>query len=76
MEGETDRLPDFYVRRIEHDLGELYPHLPPGGIMHDPTAYLKSSAAAASITPLTINGRGTVAAESSDPSPNHSMLAS
>jgi hypothetical protein len=43
MDGETDRLPAFYARRIEHDLGALYPHLPAGGMMHDPNAYLKST---------------------------------
>jgi hypothetical protein len=43
MEGETDRLPAFYAQRIEHDLGDLYPHLPAGSMMHDPNAYLKST---------------------------------
>jgi hypothetical protein len=43
MEGETDRLPAFYSQRIEHDLGVLYQHLPPGAMMHDPNAYLKNS---------------------------------
>jgi len=43
MEGETDRLPTFYARRIEHDLGDLYPQLPAGSMMHDPNAYLKST---------------------------------
>jgi hypothetical protein len=43
MEGETDRLPEFYSRRIEHDLGPLYQHLPAGAMMHDPNAYLKST---------------------------------
>ncbi len=44
MQGETDRLPEFYSRRIEHDLGPLYRHLPAGAMMHDPNAYLKSTA--------------------------------
>jgi hypothetical protein len=42
MDGEHDRLPEFYQARIRRDLGELYPHLPTGAIMHDPNAYLKS----------------------------------
>jgi hypothetical protein len=42
MEGEDDRLPDFYEARIRRDLGELYQHLPAGALMHDPNAYLKS----------------------------------
>jgi hypothetical protein len=44
MEGETTKLPDFYAQRIAHDLGPLFAHLPPGAMMHDPNAYLKSSA--------------------------------
>src|SRR6476646_3837185 len=43
MDGETNRLPTFYSRRIEHDLGALYQHLPAGAMMHDPNAYLKST---------------------------------
>jgi hypothetical protein len=43
MDGESDRLPEFYARRIEHDLGDLYQHLPAGAMMHDPNAYLKST---------------------------------
>jgi hypothetical protein len=42
MEGEDDRLPDFYAARIRRDLGELHTHLPAGAVMHDPNAYLKS----------------------------------
>jgi hypothetical protein len=42
MEGESAELPQFYARRIERDLGDLYPHLPAGAMMHDPNAYLKS----------------------------------
>jgi hypothetical protein len=44
MEGETDRLPAFYSERIENELGSLFAHLPPGAVMHDPNAYLRSSA--------------------------------
>jgi hypothetical protein len=44
MDGETDRLPAFYHDRIVHDLDPLFQHLPPGAMMHDPNAYLKSSA--------------------------------
>jgi hypothetical protein len=45
MEGETDRLPPFYGDRIKRELGPLFAHLPAGAIMHDPNAYLRSSAA-------------------------------
>jgi hypothetical protein len=51
MEGEDRPLPRFYQARIERDLGELHRHLPPGSIMHDPNAYLKSEGAS-QVTPL------------------------
>jgi hypothetical protein len=43
MEGTSDRLPAFYEQRIQRDLGELSSYLPPGSMMHDPNAYLKTS---------------------------------
>jgi hypothetical protein len=43
MEGATTELPKFYHDRIRRELGPLYAHLPPGAIMHDPNAYLKTS---------------------------------
>lgn len=43
MEGATTELPKFYHDRIRKELGPLYAHLPPGAIMHDPNAYLKTS---------------------------------
>jgi hypothetical protein len=49
MDGESDRLPEFYARRIEHDLGPLYRYLPAGAMMHDPNAYLKSTFEAAPV---------------------------
>ena len=52
MEGERTELPAFYARRIERDLGPLHRHLPAGSIMHDPNAYLKSSATGPGLTPL------------------------
>ncbi len=52
MQGETDRLPDFYARRIEQDLGPLHRQLPPGALMHDPNAYLKSAADVPARQPL------------------------
>jgi hypothetical protein len=57
MEGETDRLPAFYARRIEHDLGELHQYLPAGGTMHDPNAYLKSSTEEMPSAPLQLRRR-------------------
>jgi hypothetical protein len=52
MDGERAELPAFYARRIESDLGPLHRHLPAGSIMHDPNAYLKSSAASPAVTPI------------------------
>ena len=49
MEGETDHLPGFYADRIQQDLGPLRWHLPPGAMMHDPVAYLKSEGVAATV---------------------------
>jgi hypothetical protein len=64
VEGETDRLPDFYARRIARDLGPLFAHLPPGGLMHDPNAYLKSADGVATASPLPL-GRGGLRADGS-----------
>lgn len=33
MDGETDRLPEFYRARIERELGPLYQYLPEGALM-------------------------------------------
>ena len=57
MEGESDRLPGFYARRITGDLGALNQYLPDGALMHDPNAYLRSSAAAAPSQPVTFRPR-------------------
>ncbi|MFQ5668721.1 MAG: hypothetical protein ACE5I7_20150, partial [Candidatus Binatia bacterium] len=43
LEGERDVLPEFYSARIRHDLGPLWEALPPGALVHDHNAYLKSS---------------------------------
>jgi hypothetical protein len=43
FEGETDVVPEFYVARVRNDLGPLYDYLPPGGLTHDPNAYLTAS---------------------------------
>jgi hypothetical protein len=42
METGDEPLPSFYSTRIRRDLGDLHAFLPPGSIMHDPNAYLKS----------------------------------
>ncbi|HEU5170969.1 MAG TPA: hypothetical protein VFU46_10545 [Gemmatimonadales bacterium] len=52
MEGTTERLPAFYAERIARDLGDLHRHLPAGGTMHDPNAYLKSSSDGSPVTQL------------------------
>lgn len=40
--GDTTRVPEFYIDRIRSDLGALWPSLPTGGLEHDPCAYLKA----------------------------------
>jgi hypothetical protein len=52
--GETAELPDFYANNLRQDLGDLYSYLPHGAIMHDPNAYLKSSAAAPTDAPVAL----------------------
>lgn len=39
---ETTVLPDFYLKRIEEDLGDMWDWLPEGAIHHDANAYQKS----------------------------------
>jgi hypothetical protein len=40
----------FYQNRIREDLGQLYEHLPEGGMFHDPNAYLNSQPAPEQLT--------------------------
>jgi hypothetical protein len=56
LEGTTSELPGFYRARIERELGHLYPHLPAGGVMHDPNAYLRSEANGAGAPVTQLNG--------------------
>jgi hypothetical protein len=42
FERETAELPEFYIDMVRRDLGWLWHWLPPGGLDHDSTAYLKS----------------------------------
>jgi hypothetical protein len=50
FEGRSTVVPPFYVERVKSDLGPLWPWLPPGGLHHDPNAYLKSLALPSSAT--------------------------
>jgi hypothetical protein len=43
LEGETERIPDFYTERIRRELGPAYQFLPAGALSHDPNAYLKAT---------------------------------
>ncbi|HSQ32950.1 MAG TPA: hypothetical protein VLN49_24005 [Gemmatimonadaceae bacterium] len=40
FEGETTKVPDFYVERVRNDLGPLWRWLPEGALHHDANAYL------------------------------------
>jgi hypothetical protein len=42
FEGETTKIPQFYLDIIRKDLGALWEWLPEGAIYHDPNAYLKA----------------------------------
>lgn len=45
FEQETMEIPQFYIDRIQQDLGPLWQWLPAGALHHDPHAYLKSKSA-------------------------------
>jgi hypothetical protein len=42
FDGETTKIPQFYVDRIKQELGPLFDELPAGAIEHDPNAWLKT----------------------------------
>jgi len=44
FDGETQILPDFFRDKIRQDLGAFREFLPPGAMMHDHLAYLRSQA--------------------------------
>lgn len=60
FEGETTVLPEFYASRIRNELGSLYQYLPEGALMHDPNAYLNSSAEEQPASLVTMGGPGPV----------------
>jgi hypothetical protein len=43
FERQTTRVPQFYVDRVQKDLGPLWDWLPNGSLEHDANAYLKST---------------------------------
>jgi hypothetical protein len=43
MEGDSGQVPEFYLSLIRQELGQLFPHLPEGGLTHDPNAYLNAA---------------------------------
>ena len=54
MEGDTTELPSFYRKKIQKKLGSLWEMLPPGAVMHDHQAYLRSQTPAP-IMPLSLD---------------------
>ena len=56
LEGETDRLPEFYAARIRKELGPLYGFLPDGALYHDPNAYLHATTEPALNAPVQLGG--------------------
>lgn len=53
VEGETDRLPDFYHARIKRQMGPMYRLLPEGALTHDHMAYLKTASSQV-VAPVTV----------------------
>jgi hypothetical protein len=47
VNGESGRLPDYYLGRIKQNLGPLFELLPAGALEHDHLAYSKSLASPA-----------------------------
>jgi hypothetical protein len=43
FERETSVIPQFYVDRVQNDLGPMWHWLPDGALQHDPNAYLTST---------------------------------
>jgi hypothetical protein len=43
FEGESTKLPPFFLNRMRRDLGRLWDWLPHGAVHHDPNAYLKAA---------------------------------
>ncbi len=52
LEGESDKLPEFYGERIRRELGPMYQHLPPGALKHDQNAYLQTVTAEPRLAPV------------------------
>jgi len=42
FDQESDEIPQFYVDRVQQDLGPMWRWLPESALSHDPNAYLKS----------------------------------
>jgi hypothetical protein len=42
FEGESDALPEIYVKRVRNDLGPLWQELPHGALYHDALAYMRA----------------------------------
>jgi len=58
FEGQSERVPTFFLDRMRRDLGALWSWLPSSAIHHDPNAYLKSNGAP-TLTPLFAPARTT-----------------
>jgi hypothetical protein len=56
FEGETTTVPQFYIDRVQRELGPLWEFLPEGALFHDQNAYL-ARAGEESVVPLAVAGR-------------------
>jgi hypothetical protein len=66
LEGETTRIPGFYVERVKRDLGTLWSWLPRAALHHDPNAYLRSEGGAAAADPEAVPARPSTTAVPAD----------
>jgi len=55
--GDSLALPQFYLDRVERDLGTFFGHLPKGSLYHDPNAYLKAHDSSGAPVPVAVPGR-------------------
>ena len=65
MDGESDRLPEFYHARIRKNLGPMYSWLPEGALKHDHLAYSASISSGPALVPMRA-GRARMASAAGD----------
>ena len=54
LDGETEKLPEFYRQRIRKELGPMHDYLPPGALQHDQNAYLQTVTEEPDLVPMAL----------------------